>query len=344
MALKEKFVFICILLIHLSVNQSVCDVNSQLEKKIDVEYDRQGLIGTSLLGGPLALAAFLFSIPLLPALLMAPLAISGIGPAIGAVGNFMSNIGGIGLLSPISNLLFDPPSSESSSSSGSQTGIGATVSNTLRGLTDLLFNRRYQQNNFQSSKPQQLESDNTNTKPDKISNTGNSANSPTNSVTNGRFATLVTSLKDIYGILKNGLRRYEITNSDCQSRIICEVHQKSIARSYGSVISKIFDLFGIDDKIEKQNRNDMIKHFVKAARIGLSNNQCENVYYRCVSNPNGDNVHNSQIGNGVHSGHSSPNGYIDHHSQHYFKQRPAIKSSLLTTPRTVHYYSNANKL
>jgi hypothetical protein len=28
----------------------------------------------------------------------------------------------------------------------------------------------------------------------------------------------MTSLKEVYDILKNGLRRYEITDSDCQSR------------------------------------------------------------------------------------------------------------------------------
>lgn len=60
-----------------------------------------------------------------------------------------------------------------------------------------------------------------------------------------RLGSIVSSLRDVYGILKNGLRRYEITEPECQSRIICEIHQKAVGRSsVGSFASSLLDILG----------------------------------------------------------------------------------------------------
>jgi len=359
---------ICAILVFLCADQWVSaslrrnndESTTLLARKIDV--DRQGVIGTSLLGGPLALAAFLFSLPLLPALLIAPIAIAGIRPAIGAVNTFMSAFGGSGGSSGFGSFLagaLNPGSSEAaSSSSGSQTstsgsgsGSGSTFSNALRGISDLLFSRRHQssqhlqQSQQQSSQQQNQQLDSSTTKPDQ------SANSPSNS----RFGTLVTSIKDIYGIVKSGLRRYEITDTDCQSRIICEVHQKAVARSLRSFTSTILDYIGIENLMDNSNAfnsraKDAIKDFVKAAKNGLSNNDCALVYYRC---PSSIPVEQSPI--------KLFNDYLKQKPQNFdinqFIQnkvippihkpnrlRPAIKSAIVTSPRTVNYYSNINKL
>ena len=52
-----------------------------------------------------------------------------------------------------------------------------------------------------------------------------------------------SSIRDIYSVIRHGLRRYEITDSDCQSRIVCEIHQKVISRNK---MLKTFSLNAID--------------------------------------------------------------------------------------------------
>jgi hypothetical protein len=90
----------------------------------------------------------------------------------------------------------------------------ASFAAALRSISELLFSRRLGYQNSQKpsqsqsqNKPQNPQSDSLGSKPDHL------GDSPQN-----RFGTLMTSLKEVYDILKNGLRRYEITDSDCQSR------------------------------------------------------------------------------------------------------------------------------
>lgn len=54
---------------------------------------------------------------------------------------------------------------------------------------------------------------------------------------------LYSSLRDVYSVIRNGLRRYEITDTDCQSRIVCEIHQKIISRNQ---LLKTFSLSALD--------------------------------------------------------------------------------------------------
>lgn len=79
---------------------------------------------STLFSGPLALATFLFALPLLPSLVMAPLALAGIPPALNVLSNFLSSFtNGRPLNSILSTVLSDPlhtsaSSSEPSTSSG----------------------------------------------------------------------------------------------------------------------------------------------------------------------------------------------------------------------------------
>lgn len=364
---KTKFVPIIVILTLLCANQLVTahlgdNANSDaptgvLSRKIDV--DRQGGIGGSLFGGPLALAAFLFSLPLLPALLIAPLAVAGISPAIGAVGQFMSSIGANGGSSGLFASLLAPPnagSSEAASngvSSTSSTGSTAggplnPIAAALRSISDFLFSRRFSIRNSpkpqsDKKKPQTPQSDSSGSKPDEL------GDSPQN-----RFVTLMSSLKEVYGIFKSGLRRYEITDSDCQSRIICEVHQKAIGRSssLGTITASLLDVIGVESHLDRSNAfseraKSVIKDFVRAAKTGLSNNDCALVFNRCPSSgpvePPVDKISGDFFLQKPHI-YDINQLLLQKVAAHKpnIRQRPAIQPSIVTTPRTVNYYSNSN--
>lgn len=55
--------------------------------------------------------------------------------------------------------------------------------------------------------------------------------------------TVVTSIRNVYSVIRNGLRRYEITDTDCQSLIVCEIHQKIVSHNK---LLKTFSLSAID--------------------------------------------------------------------------------------------------
>lgn len=42
---------------------------------------------------------------------------------------------------------------------------------------------------------------------------------------------LVKRIRDIYSTFRDGLKRYEISESECQARLVCELNQKVIGRS-----------------------------------------------------------------------------------------------------------------
>jgi len=115
----------------------------------------------------------------------------------------------------------------------------------LRSISELIFSRRNSQPN--SQKPSQSQGTKTPQKTPEPDTSGSKPNQVGDSPQN-RFATLMTSLKEVFGVLRTGLRRYEITESDCQSRIICEVHQRAIGRSsaLGSITTSILDLIGYE--------------------------------------------------------------------------------------------------
>lgn len=83
---------------------------------------RQTPIST-LFSGPLALATFLFALPLLPSMVMAPLALAGIPPALNVLSTFLSSFAnGRPLNSILSNVLSDPLHTSASSESSTSTG------------------------------------------------------------------------------------------------------------------------------------------------------------------------------------------------------------------------------
>ena len=137
------------------------------------------------------------------------------------------------------------------SNAGSTSSFGSAI----RSISDLIFNRRNSQNFFSRFpiKAQVAQTDqNSEPKPSTTS---------TESAQN-RIMPLVSSLRDVFGIVRNGLRRYEITDSDCQSRIICELHQKTIGNSgrsgasLGSLTAHMLDLIGYGSTQSDKLRDD----------------------------------------------------------------------------------------
>ncbi|XP_054167365.1 uncharacterized protein LOC128964753 [Oppia nitens] len=357
---KDKVPFVIIFIIvcanyaisaHFQQNTNKDLFKQIISRKMDV--DRQGLIGSSLLGGPLAVAAFLLTLPALPALLMAPLAVAGLRPTIGAVGQFMNSINsGSGFTQGIASLL-NPPNSldqdtsasnsvSSTSTTGSNNAAVSSFSSALRSISELIFNRRLSNPGLNRipNKQQNPNSETTNTKPN-----SDSTESPQQ-----RIGTLMSSLRDVYGIIKNGLRRYEITDSDCQSRIICEVHQKAVGRStpLATFTAQLMDIIGLEKHLEGSNAvteksKYFIKDFVRAAKTGLKNKDCSSVFSRCPAISNIlDSPHFSAINNlkdrpniqeinQLLQSKLSPNKAIG---------KQVIKASLLKTPQTLIYNTN----
>ncbi len=97
-----------------------------------------------------------------------------------------------------------------------------------------------------------------------------------------------------------------------------------------------------------ERAKSVIKDFVRAAKTGLSNNDCSLIFNRCPSNTPSEPPVNKISGDKfLQKPYIYDVNQLLHNkiaSQKPIRQRPAIKSSFETTPRTVNYYSNINKL
>lgn len=198
----------------------------------------------------------------------------------------------------------------------SNPGSTSSFGSAIRSISDLIFNRRNSQSFFTRFpiKAQVAQTEqNSEPKP----------GSTSTETAQNRIMPLVSSLREVYGILRNGLRRYEITDSDCQSRIICELHQKTIGHSgrsgatLGSLTAHMLDLIGygwtrlthltqsdntdllchlhecvlsLESQLDRSSAfNDrakaFIKDFIRAAKTGISNRDCSSVFSRCPAVP-----------------------------------------------------------
>ena len=262
------------------------------------------------------MATFLFAIPLIPSLLMTPLALAGIPPALNVLQNFMSAIPNGKPMNTIISALSDPLSQiastlsdgqseevEGTAASSASTSTGSTIvpkpssslgqmdslrniakmfrsvlsrrnfmlkpltassssssSSTENIISELLETTGTTSSSTENKVPDVLETidellphsiiaNHTNAKLGLNNNNNNETSSigdnPINDLNKSIRAmdTIVTSIRDVYSVIRNGLRRYEITDTDCQSRIVCEIHQKVVARNK---MLKTFSLNAID--------------------------------------------------------------------------------------------------
>jgi len=219
------------------------------------------------------------------------------------------------------------------------------ASSTINRISDLIFNRRQQAttvDQLASLQPQ----------------ISGGPTAPSRSGIGG----MLSPVKEIYNILKSGLRRYEITEPECQSRLICDIHQKAFRRSLGPVTTTLFDFFGVESRLERSTSfssrtKSMLKEFVRAARAGLGSDDCAIVYFRCPSNiaveaPNLGGLLNGLMKPKVPQHQplqQQPLAYTGNSNSNIkapvsTKQRQPVKYSAVPSPSSVHYYSNINKL
>ncbi|UXI20241.1 hypothetical protein NH340_JMT06184 [Sarcoptes scabiei] len=103
---------------------------------------------------------------------------------------------------------------------------------------------------------------------------------------------LYRSLRDIYSVIRNGLRRYEITDSECQSRIVCEIHQKIISRNklLKTFSMSALDILNLERHIDSwsslnQKSKEVIKFYINAAKIGFADKDCNKAFRNCPTLP-----------------------------------------------------------
>ena len=96
---------------------------------------------------------------------------------------------------------------------------------------------------------------------------------------------LFTYVKDVFSTLKDGVKRYEISESECQARLMCELNQKAVGRSLKSWANSVFDLFNVEDYLDKSTftsrTKSTAKDMLRAAREGLNEKDCAKLYSRC---------------------------------------------------------------
>lgn len=81
--------------------------------------------------------------------------------------------------------------------------------------------------------------------------------------TKTKGAGMLGYLKDAFYTLKDGVRRYEIGESECQARLICELHQKSVGRSFKTWANTILDVLGVESYLERTSFGARTKSVMK---------------------------------------------------------------------------------
>lgn len=122
---------------------------------------------------------------------------------------------------------------------------------------------------------------------------------------------LSSYLKDVMSTFKDGVRRYEIGESECQARLVCELHQKAVGRSFKSWLNTVLDTFGVEDYLESTTfgarTKSAMKDIYKAARNGIGEQDCAITYSKCPVSISVEPIRNSllnKIVRGSSSGHT----------------------------------------
>ncbi|XP_015793590.1 probable serine/threonine-protein kinase dyrk2 isoform X2 [Tetranychus urticae] len=111
---------------------------------------------------------------------------------------------------------------------------------------------------------------------------------------------LVKRIRDIYSTFRDGLKRYEISESECQARLVCELNQKVIGRSLRNWAKVMTDFIRFDDRLEALGMGGMAKSTLidlyQAARKGMTDEECSVAYSRCPVTIAVEPVNNSIMG------------------------------------------------
>lgn len=95
------------------------------------------------------------------------------------------------------------------------------------------------------------------------------------------------NLFDVLANLEDTFQKYEITESECQLKAVCEVHKSdnNLNSEYKKFGSKISDLIRMQKDLEEYEIIPFAKiifgQYADAATYGTENNDCDMVYSRC---------------------------------------------------------------
>jgi len=98
------------------------------------------------------------------------------------------------------------------------------------------------------------------------------------------------NLFDVLANLEDTFQKYEITESECQLKAVCEVHksENTLNSEYQKFGSKITDLIRMQKDLEEYEIIPFAKiifgQYADAATYGSENNDCDMVYSRCSHN------------------------------------------------------------
>ena len=91
--------------------------------------------------------------------------------------------------------------------------------------------------------------------------------------------------RDVLSTVKDGIRRYEVAEPECQARLVCELHQKAVGRSLKSWATTLLDVFRVEDYLESTafgaRTKSAIKDIYRAARTGMTEQDCAMAYSKC---------------------------------------------------------------
>jgi len=100
------------------------------------------------------------------------------------------------------------------------------------------------------------------------------------------------NLFDVLANLEESMQKYDIKESECQLKAVCEVHknealnsQTSESEHYKEFANKITDLLRMQKDLEEYEIVPLAKiifgQYVDAATYGTENNDCSMIYGRC---------------------------------------------------------------
>ncbi|OTF81359.1 hypothetical protein BLA29_000787 [Euroglyphus maynei] len=231
----------------------------------------------NIFSGPLALAAFLFTIPLLPSLIMTPVAMAGLPSAFNVLSSMVSGLTNgkplQSLIDPLYMMNSENQTNPFNQPIRRQLNMMRSIAKTFR----VVMNKRYGQ---PLAAPRSIGNE-------LIDNAVGSEDGQMEKSFKG-MDLLYTSLRDVYSVIRNGLRRYEITDSECQSRIVCEIHQKIISHNklLKTFSVNLLDVLNLEKHVDSwstlnQQSKESIKFYINAAKIGFANKDCNKEFRNC---------------------------------------------------------------
>lgn len=131
-------------------------------------------------------------------------------------------------------------------------------------------------------------------------------------------------IRDAYSVLKDGIKRYEVAEPECQARIVCELHQKPVGRSFKSWANTILDIMGVEDYLDSMKfgarTKSVMKDIYRAAKNGMIDQNCAEIYSKCPVSISVEPLKNTLIHKMLRGSGHNMMGYNNQQMQHQQQQ------------------------